>query len=512
LIERKRQAIGEGSSIANKSPIKDRPSTTFQRSKIIQSTIEETVDIIDVDASGDGVAQVGRQRVLVPFTIPGERVRVRLDRRRGDVASARRRSDVASATLIEVVRPSPHRVMPRCPHFAPPDGAACGGCAWQHIAYDEQLRLKADLVARLIHDAVPDAPAAKPMIAPTPLDNPWHYRQKVHFVFDQARSHGGLAMGHYARHSRRVVPIRECPVHDERGNTIAAALREACLKTGAGRTLKSIAVRVGSRVPETMATIVVSSADDKRLRTATTAVLEEASAATSFHLNVHPKDDGFIFGRETRHLAGPNRLREDVEGASFLISPTSFFQTNVRGAAVLVRLVLDAVPSGGRVLDLYAGAGLFALPLARRGDTVVAVEENRAAVADGVASRDLNRIPAGRCTFLASPVERAVAVSRTATRDRRQRPRDLSRADTVVLDPPREGCRPAVIDAVFGAIAPRTAVYVSCNPETIARDLARIVRHGYTVKSIQPVDMFPHTAHVEAVVVLERFLVPDSLQ
>jgi 23S rRNA (uracil1939-C5)-methyltransferase len=215
---------------------------------------------------------------------------------------------------------------------------------------------------------------------------------------------------------------------------------------------------------------------------------------TSLHVNVHPKDDRFIFGRETRRISGPERLRETVAGVSFLISPTAFFQTNVHAAEILVSLVLDACganPLGPRldVLDLYAGAGLFALPLAKSGATVTAVEENRVAVADGEASRRLNRIPEQACRFIARPVER-------------WRPTKGRPTDVVVLDPPREGCTPAVIDLVFGGVHPAAAVYISCYPEALARDLALAVRHGYAIRSIQPVDMFPHTEHVETVVTL----------
>src|SRR6185436_2644657 len=157
-------------------------------------------------------------------------------------------------------------------------------------------------------------------------------------------------------------------------------------------------------------------------------------------------------------------------------------------AAILVELVLEAVPQGASVLDLYAGAGLFALPLAARGHTVVAVETSRIAVKDGEASRDVSRIPHDRCRFVAEPVERAL--------------RRLPTADVVVLDPPREGCSAGVLDGIFIRRRPRLAVYVSCNPEALARDLRSIVKAGYTIDSIQPVDMFPHTAHVETVVVL----------
>jgi 23S rRNA (uracil1939-C5)-methyltransferase len=167
----------------------------------------------------------------------------------------------------------------------------------------------------------------------------------------------------------------------------------------------------------------------------------------------------------------------------------------VKAAEVLVRLVLDAVPVGVPVLDLYAGAGLFALPLALREQSVTAVEENRVAVADGEASRDLSRIAPDRCRFIAEPVERFL---------RTPAARQAGSTAAVVLDPPREGCDSSVLDHVFGGIAPGSAVYVSCNPETLARDLARIVAHGYQVSSIQPVDMFPHTPHIETVVVLER--------
>ena len=154
------------------------------------------VDIEALGASGDGVATVGRERLSIPFTIPGERVRVRLDRRRGR----------AVPTLLEIVRPSPHRVPPRCVHFGGRATAAetCGGCTWQHISYPEQLRLKRTLVDRLVREAVPGAPRTSPPMAASP-DAPWGFRNKVHFVFaarggrEASRS---LVMGHYARGSR----------------------------------------------------------------------------------------------------------------------------------------------------------------------------------------------------------------------------------------------------------------------------------------------------------------------
>jgi 23S rRNA (uracil1939-C5)-methyltransferase len=218
--------------------------------------------------------------------------------------------------------------------------------------------------------------------------------------------------------------------------------------------------------------------------------LEDEDAPTALHVNLHPEDDGFIFGDETRRIAGPERMREQVGGTSFLISPTAFFQTNIAAAEILVDLVVAAVPQGATVLDLYAGAGLFALSLARAGHRVTAIEENRAAVADGIASLRLNRIPPERCRFIDRSVEDGL--------------RQVRAADVVVLDPPREGCSPEVIEGVFGGVQPATAVYISCNPEALAHDLRDIATHGYRIERVQPVDMFPHTPHIETVVTIAR--------
>jgi 23S rRNA (uracil1939-C5)-methyltransferase len=448
---------------------------------------EIVLDIEYLNMSGDGVARHRRQTITVPFTIPGERVRVSLEHSRMRVA-----------TLLEVERASPHRVQPGCSHFG-----VCGGCAWQHIAYPEQLRLKTAMVERLVTRTLPGAPAAMPMIAATPLEDPWHYRQKVHFVFGSGQrgsADPNLIMGHYARGSRRVIAVRECPVHDERGNAVAFGLFKAYAKVSGRRglpTLRSVAIRVSRSAHETMATLVVADNSDQRVRTATRQALAATWAPSSLHLNVHPRGDAYIFGPETRRITGTERLRDDVGGATFLMSPTAFFQTNVRAAEILVQLVLDAVPVDAAVLDLYAGAGLFALPLAKRGQQVTAVEASRAAVEDGEASLRVSRIPAERCRFVAKPV-------RTFTSAFASRLRQGSLVPVVILDPPREGCEEAVLDDVFGRIRPAKAVYVSCNPETLARDLHVIVRQGYTIESMQPVDMFPHTPHIETVVTLRR--------
>ena len=445
------------------------------------------VDIDAVAANGDGIAMCGGRRLIVPFTIPGERVRVRIADRPGGRTSA---------TLVEILRASPHRIVPRCRHFgmdATPGIGACGGCTWQHIAYPEQLRLKTQLVDQLVREVLRGAPNVLPTLPATPIDQPWGYRNKVHFVFGNRGS--TLTMGHYVRGSRRVIPVVECPVHDERGNAFAFSAREvfgaAGLRAADGErgTLRSLAVRVACRTQELMATLIVSSDQNRRVRAATRRLLERTQP-TSLHLNVHARDDAFIFGPATRRLHGAARLRETVGSASFLMSPATFFQTNVEAAEILVRLVLAAISPKARVIDLYAGSGLFAIPLAAAGHEVVAVEENRLAVSDGEAALKLNEGARARCRFMPRRVEAALPV--------------LHGADVVVLDPPREGCSRVVLREVFARLKPMRAIYVSCNPEALAAELAAICAHSYRILSLQPVDMFPHTAHVETVAVLER--------
>lgn len=315
---------------------------------------------------------------------------------------------------------------------------------------------------------------------------------------------GSLAMGHYARGTRHVIPVTACPVHDERGNALAFRFRDALdtvahtsLKPREGgsgprdRVMKGLAVRVAGNTPEVMATLILTGPADRRLRNVTRQVFEQDGATTSVHVNLHPRGDAYILGRDTQRVAGADRLREEVAGLSVLVSPTAFFQTNVRAADILVRLVVDAVPHASTVLDLYAGTGLFALPLARAGRRVMAVEESRDAVQDGEASRRLNGISADQCQFVARRVEDALHRLR-------------QRFDVVILDPPRAGCSAQVIQGVFSGLKPPLAVYISCNPEALARDAREIARRGYEIASVQPVDMFPHTAHVETVAVLRR--------
>ncbi len=501
-------------------------ATRPKRGRSEPATPAQLVGILRLDVEGDGVAEIGGRSLRVARVIPGERVEVR--------ASGDRRG---SAELVRIVSASPHRVTAPCRHFGP-----CGGCAWQHIAYPEQLRLKQELLQRLLRESLGSHAPEVRRTLPTPTEvrsggdastkprsgeagTPWHYRNKVSFVFGPGGRGQSLVMGHYRRGSRTVIPVVECPVHAEAGNEAAFGLRDvlqrASVPGATGDAAEGIARHIVVRVAETseewLATLVVTE-NVKPLRRVTESfvravskspnrdivkspnreIAKSANPSWGLYLNVHDRPGPYLFGRETRHLAGAREVREEVAGVSYVISPTSFFQTNVRAARVLVDAVLEFLADTrfARILDLYAGVGLFALPLARAGRAVTAVEENREAMAAAAASARENRIPERLFRALPGRVEDLAS---------RLTPKTNQDAwDAVVLDPPREGCPPAVLDWLFRTLRPARLVYVSCNPEALARDLRAALPARYTTTHVQPVDMFPHTAHVESVAVLDR--------
>jgi 23S rRNA (uracil1939-C5)-methyltransferase len=359
-----------------------------------------------------------------------------------------------------------------CKHFG-----VCGGCTLPGVPYAEQLARKQQELSRMLGIEVP------PLI-PSPKES--GFRNKVAFVF------GPGVMGHYALRSQRVVPIEECPVHHERGNRIAFTLRDhlSRARVPAG-LLRHVIVRTTADGREASAMLVVRH-NDKSLRTPVKKFLASAEKPEGFFVNIHAKPGPYMVGDETIKIEGRSHVKEVVRDLSYLVSPTAFFQTNVGAAAELVDLVRREVGHSKRVLDLYCGSGLFSLPLAKAGAKVTAIEENRQAIGDAEANLRINRIPAGQVRLVAARVEDALS---RVIRDP---------WDAVILDPPRQGCPPAVVAAVFEQIRPPKAVYVSCNPEALAKELPVILKTGYRATRVQPVDMFPHTEHIETVVTFER--------
>jgi 23S rRNA (uracil1939-C5)-methyltransferase len=390
-----------------------------------------------------GGAAVGRysgKAVFVPFGIPGETVRAEITQDKGRYARAR---------LVEVLQPSPDRVIPRCPHFG-----ACGGCQWQHMAYLAQLRFK----EQLVRDAFARIGRLEAEITPAiGMTEPWGYRNHAQMVPDtEGRP------GFQRAESNSVVPVTECRI-------LHPSLQELLPQIELDFPgLTSISLRCGVATGERM--LVLETAGDEApaiemdLPVSCILALEDGNAAV---------------------LAGAPYLHERVAGRAYRVSPASFFQVNTWGAEQLVALVRDHLEEmqGARLLDAYCGVGLFSLSLAGRFAGVVGIEAAPSSVADARA----NAIGLATVEFRQGSVEEMIEPG--------------ERFDAVILDPPRAGASPAALSALL-SVQPSRIVYVSCDPATLARDCAAIVARGYRLATVQPVDMFPQTAHVEAVACL----------
>lgn len=395
---------------------------------------------------GDALGRHEGKVIFVPYAMPGEEALVEIVEDKGSYARGR---------LVEILSPSPHRVDPPCPHFGP---GKCGGCQWQHIAYQSQLELKAavvgDQLARL--GRLPNVPV-KPII---PSLSPWHYRNHVQFtVSDDGR------LGFVATDGRRVETVEICYLLHPLLEELLAALELELPE------LARLSLRAGANTGDQM--MIFETHDDLP------PALESDLPVSCVLL----LSDGTPV-----NLIGNNYLTEAVAGREFHISASSFFQVNTAAAEELVRVVGEYLaPTGDEtLLDAYCGVGTFALSLADKVGQVIGIEEAAGAAADA----RLNASEMANVEFIEGSVE--------AVLPKLDRPIDL-----VVLDPPRQGCKPEALTALI-ELAPRRIVYVSCDPATLARDARKLAGGGYRLLEVQPVDMFPQTYHIESVALWER--------
>lgn len=424
----------------------------------------------------------GNYVVFVPRVLPGELIEAR-------VVKAGRK--YARAEPMSVIRPSPDRVAPRCRHFG-----TCGGCTWQHLRYGAQAKRKEDLLRRLLEHQV-SAAAAKAVAPIAAMAEPWGFREKVQLAVQG--SPGRPRVGFYRLRSHEVVDIAECPVQPPEAVKQALAAKEVLAAKGVvpfdeatGRgAIRHLVLRRGRGTGDSHLILVSASEDDPGVRKAVGSLRRLHPPVTGASLNVNTWASSVVLGSRTKPLFGSPVWREKVGGLTFAISPASFFQTNAAAAEILVEEVRRAVPRDPalRVIDLYAGVGLFALTLAAQVAEVVAVEGNRGAARDGEANANRNGIM--NCRFHSGPVERFVA-------DRR-----LGRFGAAVADPPREGLGEGVLEGLVRGCRIRRLALVSCDPLTLARDLERAEALGGRVVRVLPVDMFPHTHHLEAVATVD---------
>ena len=463
-------------------------------------TLSVTID--DLAYGGEGVGRADGYVVFVPGGVPGDTVRVRL---------TQARARFGRGTIESIERPSPDRVEAPCPYFG-----HCGGCRLQHLRYEAQLSLKTkqvtDCLQRLGGVGTFEM---RPILAAPEI---YGYRNKMEFTvaradagervvpkgrrLEPAAGDGGPVVGlHEADRYDAVLDIERCLLQSDRMNALLDEARRFIAErrltvynqeSGEG-LLRFLMLREGKGTGEAMINIVTSAPSVPELEPLVGRVQARVPETSSIVLNVNPKKASVAVGVEEHLLGGRDHIRESLGGLTFQVSAGSFFQTNTAQAERLFGLVLDAAALTGEetVLDLYSGTGAISLLLARRCRRVFGIEVAPAAVADAVRNAEINGIT--NCTFLAGEVRFVL-------------PELISRgvsADVAVCDPPRAGFHPKAL-AALATLAPARIVYVSCNPATLARDVGDLARSGYRVEWVQPVDMFPHTPHIEVVAHLTR--------
>ncbi len=371
--------------------------------------------------------------------IPGEEVEVELSWSAIWRERQRRRPRPPIVRLARVVAPAPERIAARCPVFGD-----CGGCRLQHLPYPAQLAWKRD---RVIAELAAAGLAGVPVAAAIGMSEPWSFRNQMRFAVNREGRLGLTALG-----THRVIPLAACPIAHPAINAVLATLADVA------NPRPQVLVRCGDGTGEVLVQPAPTAEQHARLDAA----------------GLAPRTDG---------------LSERLSGQTFQMRPSSFFQTNTAQAEVMARLVLAATSTGpnATVIDAYCGVGTFAALLATRARRVIAIEESASAVRDArqnLAALGLDRVEVrqGKAEDLLPAIEGAI--------------------DAVVLDPPRLGCSPRALDALVARPVPRV-VYVSCDPATLARDLARLTAGGYRVVGVQPLDMFPQTHHIESIATLD---------
>jgi 23S rRNA (uracil1939-C5)-methyltransferase len=444
--------------------------------------VDVTID--DLAFGGEGVGRLDGYVMFVPAGLPGDRVRVHV---------TETRARYGRGVIEEVLTRSPDRVDPPCPYFG-----RCGGCRLQHLAYPAQLAFKEKQVRDCL-ERLGDVAGfeLRPILA---APDAYGYRNKMEFTV--AAEGGEPIVGlHVADRYDAVLDIERCLLQSDTMNTTLDEVRRQArarrLPVWDGVTeqglLRFVTLREGRRTGDAMVNIVAASPDVERLGPVAEAVKARVPAVASVIINVNAKKASVAVGSEEHVLLGRDHITESLGGVAFQVSANSFFQTNTLQAERLFALVEAACEPrpDDTIIDLYSGTGAISLLLARRCRRVYGVEIAPAAVADAVRNARLNGIE--NCTFLTGEV-RHVLPTLIA---------DGVRADTVVADPPRAGFHPKALGAL-AALAPARVVYVSCNPSTLARDVGDLVRRGYRLEWVQPVDMFPQTPHIEAVARLRR--------
>lgn len=442
---------------------------------------------------GQGIARVDGFVIFIKGAIPGDRLTAQIFKKKRDCAEAK---------IVEILEPSADRMQAPCPY-----SGYCGGCQWQHLRYERQLDYKREQ----IEESMKHIGALNDMVVQDviPSENRFAYRNKMEFSFSDRRwflphelDHGGsennFALGlHVPGTHNKIIDIDACLLHQEKGNQILREVKKYVMGSGIPvYNLKThegfwrfLVIRHSTAFDQWMVNLVTSEEKPEAVRPLADALFSKIGQISSFVNNINRRKASIAAGEKEVVLAGEAHIKDRIGPFNFQISANSFFQTNSWGAQRLYQTVVDYAEFKGTesVLDLYSGTGTIPIFLSANIKAVTGIEISGSAVQDARKNCEENGIE--NCHFICGDI-------------REMLPAITHRPDVLIIDPPRAGMHPDVLARVM-AMSPERIIYVSCNPATMARDIGQMSK-DYEVVEIQPVDMFPHTYHIEAVAKLQH--------
>lgn len=457
----------------------------------------ENIEITGVAAEGNALARIDDMVIFVPYGAPGDIV---------DVKMTRKRSSYAEGRIVRMVSPSPRRVEPVCSHFG-----YCGGCRWQHLPYDLQLTCKQQQVSDALHRiAKVELPDINPILG---SERTLEYRNKMEYTFSNKRwlTPEQMASGetfdardgagfHIPGAFDKVLDIDSCHLQDHLGDRIRLFAKGYAISRGYSfydlrantGLMRTMMIRIAS-TGETMVVMSFGEDNPEAIADVLDALRREFPDITSLMYVVNLKVNDTIGDQDVLLHSGRDFIEEEMEGLRFRIGPKSFYQTNSRQAYELYKAArrMAGLTGSELVYDLYTGTGTIANFVSRSARHVIGIEYVPEAIADARVNSERNGI--SNTEFYAGDMKDVLTDDFIAAH---------GTPDVMIVDPPRAGMHTDVVDVILRA-APGRIVYVSCNPATQARDIA-LLDSRYRVAEVQPVDMFPHTHHVENIVRLER--------
>lgn len=466
-------------------------------SKIKKNILVENAEIIDISSEGKSVAKVDGMVIFTEGGVPGDIA---------DIMIHRKKNNYAEGKVIHLHRMSDNRVNPECEHFG-----VCGGCKWQNMNYSTQLKFKEktvyDALTRIGHLEITN------MLPICGSQNVYFYRNKLDFSFsdkkwltnDEIKSganidnRNGLGF-HIPGMFDKVLDISNCYLQAEPSNSIRQSVKRYAHEhqleffniRDKGGLLRTLLIRTTS-IGETMVLLAFFSQQKENINALLEFLKQEFPQITSLQYTINPKANDTIHDLEIVTYSGRDHIFEEMEGLKFKISAKSFYQTNSEQAYELYKITREFAGLTGQenVYDLYTGTGTIANFIARQAKQVIGIEYVEDAIKDAKVNSEINHIT--NTVFYAGDMK---DVLNDALIQKHGKP------DIIITDPPRAGMHEDVVKTILNA-APEKIVYVSCNPATQARDLA-MMTEKYSIAKIQPVDMFPQTAHVENVVLLVK--------